>query len=87
VSAANFAAAAFFLYSYMFSGLFMAGTVGDLALVRFTSIFFYGWEALVANEFRKGKDANEPTACHSRLCQCFAKHAFILCRYKFSFQP
>jgi hypothetical protein len=54
VSTANFAAAAFFLYSYMFSGLFMAGAVGEFALIRFTSIFFYGWEALVANEFRKG---------------------------------
>ena len=60
MSGANFASAAFFLYSYMFSGLFMTGTQGKLALIRFTSIFYYGWEALVANEFRPG-ECKEPS--------------------------
>lgn len=51
VSTANLLAAAFFLYSYMFSGLFMAGIKGRAASIKYTSIFFYAWEALVANEF------------------------------------
>jgi len=51
VSTANLLAAAFFLYSYMFSGLFMAGISGVAASIKYTSIFFYAWEALVANEF------------------------------------
>merc|ERR1712072_1211034 len=47
-------AAAFFLYAYMFSGLFMAGATGAAADVKYTSILFYAWEALFANEFREG---------------------------------
>ena len=54
VSSANLIAAAFFLYSYMFSGLFMAGSKAGFVNIRYTSIFFYAWEALVANEFRPG---------------------------------
>jgi len=54
VSTANLFAAAFFLYSYMFSGLFMAGSTGHSANVKYTSILFYAWEALFANEFRAG---------------------------------
>jgi ABC-type multidrug transport system permease subunit len=54
VSSANLIAAAFFLYSYMFSGLFMAGSHGSFIDIRYTSVFFYAWEALVANEFRPG---------------------------------
>jgi hypothetical protein len=54
VSTANLFAAAFFLYSYMFSGLFMAGATGAAANVKYTSVLFYAWEALFANEFREG---------------------------------
>jgi hypothetical protein len=54
VSGANFNAAAFFLYAYMFSGLFMAGTHGAIANIKYTSIFFFAWEALVSNEFPPG---------------------------------
>jgi hypothetical protein len=43
VSSANLIAAAFFLYSYMFSGLFMAGSHGSFVYIRYTSIFFYAW--------------------------------------------
>ena len=43
VSRANLIAAAFFLYSYMFSGLFMAGSHGGFVDIRYTSIFFYAW--------------------------------------------
>ena len=53
VSAANLLAAAFFLYSYMFSGLFMVGNKSMISNVKYSSVLFYAWEALVANEFPK----------------------------------
>lgn len=56
VSGANFYAAAFFLYAYMFSGLFMAGIHGVIVNIKYTSIFFYAWEALVSNEFPPGTE-------------------------------
>jgi len=58
VSTANLFAAAFFLYSYMFSGLFMAGSTGPTANIKYTSILFYAWEALFANEFRANSKFN-----------------------------
>jgi hypothetical protein len=51
VSTANLLAAAFFLYSYMFSGLFITGGEGAAGSIKYTSIFYYAWEALVSNEF------------------------------------
>jgi hypothetical protein len=49
VGVANLAAAGVFIYAYTFSGLFLVGATGPGAAIKYSSIFFYAWEALVVS--------------------------------------
>merc|ERR1711924_90532 len=60
---ANLISGAFIIYNFVFSGLLLTGA-GDIALrFRYTSAFFYQWEALSALEFQTTPYANSNPPC------------------------
>jgi len=58
VGQANLFAAAYVIYSFIFSGMLLTGGNQAALDVRYTSIFFYPWEAMCGGEFGTDADFN-----------------------------
>jgi len=56
VGTANLFAAAYIIYSFIFSGMLLTGGAEESLIIRFTSIFFYPWEAMCGAEFAQVGD-------------------------------